>query len=83
MPLISLKFNSPHDAFGLQSDMLSMERWSNDWLLRFHPEKCHVLTLGKHQNIKHANRYILNGQELEHVFKEKDLGITIDHDHSF
>ena len=80
---LSKEINSAHDAFELQTDMLSMEKWSNKWLLQFHPNKCHVLTLGKHQNIIHAHRYILNGQELEHVFEEKDLGITIDHELKF
>ena len=32
---------------------------------------------------KHVHRYFLNGQELEHVFKEKDLSITIDHELKF
>ena len=62
----------------LQSDIDSLEKWSQKWLLRFHPEKCHVLTLGEFYNIRHTQRYTLNGQELEHVFDEKDLGVKID-----
>ena len=60
-----------------------MQNWSNTWLLNFHPDKCHVLTLGKLHNIKHAHNYRLGDTELEHVFNEKDLGVVIDSDLSF
>ena len=60
------------DALQLQEDIERLENWSNVWLLKFHPDKCHVLTLGKFNKIKHAHKYMLNGVELEHVFEEKD-----------
>ena len=41
------EINNAGDAIKLQQDIDAMERWSKDWLLRFHPDKCHVLTLGK------------------------------------
>ena len=66
------------DSIILQKDIDAMEKWSHDWLLKFHPGKCHVLTLGKFCNIKHAHRYVLDSVELDHVFLEKDLGVTID-----
>ena len=71
------------DARQLQSDLDELQRWSDLWLLRFHPGKCKVLTLGHHDNITHTHRYTLGGQELEHVFEEKDLGITIDAELTF
>ena len=46
--------------------------------MKFHPEKCHVLSLGKFENIMHTERYTLGPLELEHVFEEKDLGVIID-----
>jgi hypothetical protein len=46
--------------------------------MEFNREKCHVLTLGKFENTKYTHRYHLGGDEIEHVFSEKDLGITID-----
>ena len=66
------------DSLVLQDDINSLERWSKDWLLRFNLDKCHILTLGKHQNITHAQPYQLNSHELEHVFEEKDLGVILD-----
>ena len=46
--------------------------------MEFNRKKCHVLSLGKFENTKHTHRYQLGGDEIEHVFMEKDLGITID-----
>jgi len=39
--------------------------------------------LGKFENVVHAHPYVLNGHELEHVFAEKYLGVTIDYDLKF
>ena len=52
-----------------------MDKWTVD--------KCHVITLGKLENIMYTNRYKIGDMELEHVFEEKDLGITVDADLSF
>ena len=75
--------NSIDDSLTIQKDIDKLESWSNDWLLKFHPDKCHVLTLGKHWNIVHAHPYSLGGNQLEHVFVEKDLGVLIDSDLTF
>ena len=69
---------SLHDASTLQNDVEELESWSRKWLIKFNKEKCHVLSLGKFENITHTQRYELDGEELEHVFEEKDLGIIID-----
>jgi hypothetical protein len=71
------------DAIILQNDIDAMQKWSNDWLLKFHPDKCHVLTLGKFNNIKYAHQYSLGDQVLEHVVNEKDLGVIIDAELTF
>ena len=69
---------SKADAESLQSDIDSLEAWSKEWLLRFNPKKCHVLSLGKLENTHYTMRYKIYDSELEHVFEEKDLGVTID-----
>ena len=69
---------SKEDALHLQSDIDTLEKWSEKWGMEFNREKCHVLTLGKFENTKHTHRYELGGEEIEHVFTEKDLGITVD-----
>ena len=71
------------DGAILQSDLKSLEEWSKTWLLQFNADKCHILTLGKIDNIVHNHRYELYDEELEHVFEETDLGVTIDHELNF
>lgn len=77
------KVDSINDSFLIQHDIETLEKWSEDWLLKFHPDKCHVLTIGRFSDIKHAHPYKLHGEELEHVFSEKDLGVIIDSELSF
>jgi len=36
------EINNAEDALRLQEDIDAMEKWSKDWLLEFHPNKCHV-----------------------------------------
>lgn len=77
------KVKSEEDAKSLQLDLDKLEAWSKKWLLQFNPDKCHVLTIGKFENIQHTERYNLYGNELEHVFEEKDLGVHIDSELKF
>ena len=74
---------SHEDALHLQTDIRKLEDWSNTWKLYFNPDKCHVLTLGKFENIRYAHRYMISNNEIEHVFNENDLGITIDSELKF
>ena len=75
--------SSKSDALRLQEDINVLNNWSEKWLLRFNTDKCHVLTLGKIDKIMHTHRYELYGDELDHVFEEKDLGVIIDMDLTF
>ena len=77
------QISSKEDAMVLQTDLNKLEEWSNMWLLRFNTEKCHVLSLGKFENIMHTHRYKIGEHELEHVFDEKDLGVYFDANMSF
>ena len=65
--------SSKEDAKNLQQDLNTLEQWSSKWGLKFNSEKCHILTLGKFENIRYTNRYIICDSELEHVYTEKDL----------
>ena len=77
------QIKSRDDAVALQEDLKKLEEWSETWLLKFNADKCHVLTLGKFEDIKHAHQYTLCSNELEHVSAEKDLGVTIDDELKF
>ena len=74
---------SRNDAIILQSDMHKLEDWSRTWGLDFNSDKCHVLTMGKFENIKHTHRYTGYNQEMEHVSEEKGLGVTFDAELTF
>ena len=71
------------DSQTLQDDIDELEKWSDLWLLKFHPDKCHLLTLGKFENIVYCHRYKVGGKEIEHVFDEKDLGVVMDSELAF
>ena len=50
------------------------------WLLKFHPDKCKYMMIGKANT--HFS-YTLQGQQLQKVQEEEDLGVTIDDQLSF
>jgi hypothetical protein len=35
------------DAANLQHDLDKLAEWESKWLMKFHPEKCNVLTISK------------------------------------
>ena len=75
------------DIATLQRDLVRLEQWSERWLLRFHPGKCHVLSLGSFEalsklSLRHGE-YTLCGQTLDHVDEERDLGVIVDDELTF
>ena len=61
------RIKNEQDSLELQGDVEALDRWTTRQILRFHPGKCHVLTLGKFDNIKHAHSYKLGNKVLDHV----------------
>ena len=72
--------NNDADAESLQDDIRELERWSNDWLLKFNASKCKVLHLGK---TKSTYQYQMDSTILEESGCEKDLGVHVDNELSF
>ena len=69
------------DHTHLQKDLDELQNWSNTWLLKFHPEKCKAMTIGKGEpdrrvytleNNTGSPLILLNSEE------ERDLGVIID-----
>ena len=60
--------------------MTKLEEWSDTWLLRFHPDKCKHMHIGKKND---DNNYSLHRKSLEKVIEEKDIGVVIDSDLTF
>ena len=74
------EISSTADSDVLQTDIDCMDDWSDDWQMQYHPNKCHVMKLGKHPTELGDlfNRYELSGQPLDTVEYEKDLGVIMD-----
>ena len=64
----------PSDSTILQDDLNRLNTWSDNWLLRFHSDKCKVMTIGKRTKPK----YQLCKTTLQQADKEKDIGVTIE-----
>ena len=71
------KVEDSDDAAIIQQDLNTLYQWSNDWLLKFHPDKCVVIRL----SVTSENwyyKYTLGNDELEYVDLVKDLGVFVD-----
>ena len=75
----------------LQRDLNNLQGWSNKWLLRFHPDKCKVMTISRKKK-QDQKKYTMRKQVgnntytdhiLDQVEKKKDLGVTVDCNLSF
>ena len=69
------RIKSAIDQLILQKDIDKLTEWSNIWLLKFHPDKCVNMQLGK---TCIPCKYVMEGHVLEMSDCEKDLGVHID-----
>ena len=74
---LTRKVTCEKDQDDMQTDLDTLESWSEKWQMAFHPDKCKVLHIG-HNNRK--SKYYINGIEITEVQEEKDLGIVISED---
>ena len=77
--IVYLTVQSMDDCNKLQEDLRNLERWERDWLMEFHPAKCHVLRITR-KKTKTSFPYSLHGQILQEVKSAKYLGVTISED---
>ena len=71
------------DSRAFQEDLDHLFSWSEDWKLKFHPDKCKVLEIRDKSNSNttntyHMSRYEGGSVDFEVVPHEKDIGVTID-----
>jgi hypothetical protein len=71
--------SSDADAANLQQNLDKLAEWESKRLMKFHPEKCNVLTISKKRSPSKYN-YTLHGHILEHDTSAKYLGCTISSD---
>ena len=67
------------DALALQRDLDRLEKWSRDWQMEFHPDKCKVIHVTRKVK-KLSYKYSIYNTELESVTSVKYLGIEISQD---
>ena len=65
------------DAENLQRDLDQLQRWSDEWLLRFNVTKCKVMHVGHKMDTRYYLRDGSGRIELTNVSEEKDLGIIV------
>lgn len=58
----------------LQSDLDKLVEWSETWQMKFNFSKCKVMHMGR---VSNRDSYGMGGQDLEHIDREKDLGVII------
>lgn len=68
------EINGPRDHVRLQSDLDTLSKWSDDWLLKFNPVKCKTMHCGPSNPKK---TYLMQGVEIAETTSERDLGIVI------
>ena len=78
-----IRNDSDHKIF--QDDISKLQSWADDWLLKFHPDKCKILGVGKREL---THQYYMTKDDhslvaLSRVQDEKDVGVTFDEDMTF
>jgi hypothetical protein len=74
---------SEEDTNALQRDIDEMYKWTQGSLLRFHPEKCVAMRIGKSKIAEKEYYMGPERQEIKRSSIEKDIGVFIDEKLSF
>ncbi len=69
--------SSAEDAAKFQQDLTNLQKWEDDWLMSFNPDKCQFLRVTNKKKTSPAT-YSIHGHELKQVDSAKYLGIDID-----
>ena len=73
--LIYTPISTSGDSSVLQKDLRSLEKWQEDWLMRFNPSKCATMSIAARAPTKRI--YNFCGQQLESVTSHPYLGVEI------
>ena len=80
--VIYRKITTADDSTRLQRDIVSLQKWEEDWLMRFNASKCQVLRVtNKRKPI--CSPYTIHGHTLEVVDSAKYLGVHLDNHLNF
>ena len=72
---VSRQIRKESDAREVQDDLHSLQGWSDMWLLKFHPQKCKFMSIGR-KKIDHCYYMMVDNKKiyLEETTAEKDMG---------
>ena len=64
----------------LQKDLDTLTKWSEIWLLKFHPEKCFNLTIGIREGEESSYHMMIDNvkHEMTKIEEIKDIGVIMD-----
>ena len=74
------KITGPNDCIKLQKDLDSLQNWSDQWLLRFNPEKCKVTHIGHDWKFLYTIKQDGKSYRLSETVEERDLGVLVQSD---
>ena len=68
------------DRHTFQEDISKLQEWADKWLLRFHPDKCKLMTIGRDTPTEHYTMYSEDKGliPMANVQSEKDVGVIFD-----
>ena len=78
--IIYRHIRTPLDNHLLQSDLSTLEKWSNDWQMEFHPSKCKTLHITRSKSKATHYIYQIYNTDLEAVKSAQYLGVHISSD---
>lgn len=78
--LLYREIRTDRDAEALQKDLQSLEKWEDEWQMKFHPEKCQVIHICTNASYRRKHKYTLHGHVLEEVDSAKYLGVHLSND---
>ena len=73
------------DCHTFQEDISKLQEWADKWLLRFHPDKCKLMTIGRDTPTEIHTMYSEDKGliPMANVQSEKDVGVIFDLNMSF
>jgi hypothetical protein len=74
--LLYREINSQNDHNKLQKDLENLERWADNWGMKFNATKCYIMSIKK----KTHTFYQLGGHILEQVDSNPYLGVQVSED---
>ena len=74
--IIYKTIHNTDDAHKLQQDINAAGQWEQDWLMKFHPNKCNIISTSN-KRTKTTYNYKLHDHTLQQVDASKYLGLTL------